>query len=66
MDFIEKAKIKIKHWIDHNDHHQEEYDEFANYLEKEGKMESARHIREMKQLISKSSESLRKALEVLD
>jgi hypothetical protein len=66
MDFIEKAKIRLEHWITHNDHHQEEYEMFVDQLESAGKKESAEQIREMISLTSKSTACLRKALETLD
>jgi hypothetical protein len=65
MDIIEKAKIRITNWIHHNEHHQEEYDLFADQLEQEGKNESARHIREMAALSEQSNECLKKALQGL-
>ena len=65
MDFIEKAKIRLEHWISHNDHHQEEYEMFAEQLEKADRNESAKFIREMVELNSKSNECLRKALQAL-
>lgn len=65
MDFIEKAKILITNWVDHNELHQEEYESFAKQLEEAGKKESALHIREMATLTGKSNESLRNALESL-
>lgn len=66
MDFLEKAKIRLEHWITHNDHHKEEYELFAEQLEEAGKDESARQVREMIRLSAKSNECLRKALEALD
>jgi hypothetical protein len=65
MDFIEKATIRLEHWITHNDHHQEEYQMFAEQLEDAGKNESAEQVREMISLTSKSTECLRKALNAL-
>ena len=65
MDFIEKAKIRLEHWITHNDHHQEEYEMFAEQLEEANRKESAKYIREMIELNSKSNECLRKALKTL-
>jgi len=32
MDFIEKARLRLEHWITHNDHHQYEYEMFAEQL----------------------------------
>jgi formyltetrahydrofolate hydrolase len=65
MDFIEKATIRLEHWITHNDHHQEEYEMFAEQLEEAGKKESAEQVREMISLTSKSTDCLRKALKAL-
>ena len=65
MDFIEKTKIRLEHWITHNDHHQEEYELLAEQLEDAGKEESAEHIREMVELTIKSTGCLRKALKAL-
>ncbi|RLB24135.1 MAG: hypothetical protein DRG76_02270 [Deltaproteobacteria bacterium] len=66
MDFLEKARIRIGHWITHNDHHKEEYELFAEQLEQAGKEESARQIREMIRLSTESNECLRKALQALE
>ncbi len=66
MDFDEKARIRIEHWIEHNDHHLEDYEQFANQLEDAGKLESARSIREMADFTQKSTACLRKALEALN
>jgi predicted transcriptional regulator len=65
MDFIEKATIRLEHWITHNDHHQEEYEMFAEQLEEAGKKESAEQVREMISLTSKGTDCLRKALKAL-
>ena len=65
MDFEEKARIRLEHWIEHNDHHREDYELFADQLEDAGKVESARHIREMMELTEKSTACLRRALETL-
>ena len=66
MDFIEKAKIRIEHWIEHSDHHIEDYTSFADQLDQEGKTESAEYIREMIDLNIKSTECLKKALKGLE
>lgn len=65
MDFNEKAKIRLEHWIHHNDHHNEEYEMFADQLEENGNKESAGYVREMLALTAKSTECLRKALDGL-
>jgi len=66
MDILERAKIRLTSWIEHNEHHQEEYELFAEQLENEGKKESALHIREMATLTAKSNDALRHALESLE
>jgi len=65
MEFVEKAKIRLDHWITHNDHHHEEYDLFAEQLEDAGKRDSAKAIREMIALSVKSNDCLRDALKNL-
>ena len=62
---MEKAKIRLQSWITHNDHHQEEYEMFAEQLEEANKTDSAKHMREMIELNSKSNECLRQALKAL-
>ncbi|WP_028320942.1 hypothetical protein [Desulfatiglans anilini] len=62
MDDFDKARIRMEHWIHHNEHHQEEYELFADQLEDAGKKETARHIREMIEYTAKTNEALRKAL----
>jgi hypothetical protein len=66
MDFSEKAKIRLGSWIHHNEHHLEEYEEFLEQLSGAGQEESARYVREMIELTSRSTLCLRKALEALD
>jgi len=66
MPIVDKAAIRIKHWMEHNGHHVEEYDSFARQLEESGFGASAKHIREMAELTRKSDECLRKALIALD
>lgn len=65
MDFLEKAKIRLEHWVEHSDHHGEDYLEFAEQLDREGKTESASYIREMIELNKKSTECLKNALKSL-
>ena len=66
MDFLEKAKVKIKHWIHHSQDHEMEYEKFAKELERAGKEKSARYIKEMVEYTSKGTECLKQALEYLD
>ena len=66
MDPIEKARIRMEHWITHNDHHQEEYEVLAEQLAEAGKQGSAEHIRKMIGFSAKATDCLRKALESLE
>lgn len=66
MDFSEKARIRLEHWITHSADHQQEYAVFAEQLEEAGKMESAKHIKELAELSSRSMDCLRKALNALE
>ena len=66
MDAMEKARIRLEHWIEHNDHHQEEYENFAQELVELGKTESAALIRQMITLNDKATECLRQALQALE
>jgi len=66
MDVLEKARIRITNWIDHNDLHQKEYELFSDQLEKAGKMKSAEQIRDMAVLTAKSIDCLNSALEYLE
>lgn len=62
MDFAQKARVRIEHWVNHNDHHLEDYEAFARELDAAGKPECAQHIREMIGHSARSNECLRKAL----
>ena len=66
MDFIEKARIRLEQWITHNDHHQEDYEMFAEQLEEAGKNESSEYVREMIEMTVRSNECLRNALKALE
>ncbi|RJQ57009.1 MAG: hypothetical protein C4530_13665 [Desulfobacteraceae bacterium] len=66
MDFDEKSRIRIEHWLVHNESHQKEYDAFALELETAGKSESASCIRDMAALTLQGNERLRRALKALE
>ncbi len=63
MDFLEKAKIRMEHWIEHNEQHQEEYSKFAAELAEAGKLEAAKQIEEIFELTVQSNACLKKALD---
>jgi hypothetical protein len=62
MEFDEKAKIRIEHWLKHTADHLKEYEQFADELENAGNADSAQHIREMAVLTAKSTDCLDNAL----
>jgi len=66
METIERAKIRLEHWITHNDQHQGEYEDFVRELEEMGKTESAEQVRKMITHNAKGTECLREALKFLE
>jgi hypothetical protein len=65
MKFVEKARIRMEHWVRHNLDHLEDYEAFAGELESAGKTECAWHIRAMGDLLSQSNDHLKEALRYL-
>lgn len=65
MESIEKAKIRIDHWIEHNKDHLQEYEALAEELESVGKYESARSLHEVTALTARSNECMNCALKTL-
>ena len=65
MEFIEKARIRLEHWIHHSEDHYQEYLSFAKELEEAGKIESARHLKDMISLTTRSTECLKRAMKAL-
>ena len=66
MDFLEKAKIRMEHWISHADQHQKEYEIFMRELEEANKRKSAEYIREMIGITAKTTDCLRNAVKALE
>ncbi len=65
MEFLEKAAVRMKHWMEHNDSHRREYEKFAAELDEANAAASAGCIRELARLEQKSKECLQQALEAL-
>jgi hypothetical protein len=65
MNFKEKAKIRIEHWLKHNESHVAQYSQFVEELEAAGMQAGAGHIREMIALTAKGNACLREALKAL-
>ena len=65
MEFLDKARVRLEHWIHHSEDHAQEYTSFAKELEDAGKIESARHLKDMIALSARSTECLKKAMKAL-
>jgi hypothetical protein len=66
MEFSERAAIRIKHWMEHNESHRKDYETFATQLEEARASRSAAHIREMAELTRRIDDCLQEALGALD
>jgi hypothetical protein len=66
MGFREKARIRIEHWLEHNESHRKEYERFAAELEEARASGSAAAIREMAALTRQTGACLRQALAALE
>lgn len=66
MEFEEKAKIRIEHWLKHTADHLDEYEKFTEALENHGHKATAQHIREMTVLTAKCTKCLEHALLTLN
>jgi hypothetical protein len=66
MEFSEKAKIRIEHWMKHTADHVKEYVHFADELENSGYNDAARNIRQMAAITAKSSHCLENAFDSIN
>jgi hypothetical protein len=62
MDNVEKSRIRLTHWIDHNLDHLRGYNEVASVLETEGQGPAAERIRKGIRLIEEANSEFTKAL----
>jgi hypothetical protein len=62
MDRLEKSRIRLTHWIDHNLDHLRGYSEVAATLEGEGHESAAEKIRQGIRLIEEANGEFTKAL----
>ena len=65
MEFEEKARIRLEHWIHHSEDHHQEYVSFARELEEAGKTASAQHLKDMIDLTTRTTGCLKKAMKAL-
>jgi len=66
MDPVDKARIRLREWIHHAEHHIEDYEKLAKELEGLGKRESAQEVRRVIELAAQQKMILGKALEALE
>ena len=65
MDNIDKFRVILKHWIDHNGGHVSEFDKWRDLMEKEGKNKIVESLDEAKRRMDSISELLGSMLEDL-
>ncbi len=65
MDDIEKSRVRLKHWIDHNFDHIKGYEEVAQLLAEKGFSDAAASVRSAAKAISAANAEFEKALECL-
>jgi|GEM_PF-543721 len=62
MDEVEKSKIRLTHWIDHNMDHLKGYAEVAEVLEREGLKSAGERIRRGMRLIEEANAEFQNAI----
>ncbi len=65
MDDIQKSRIRLEHWIDHNFEHIKGYEEVAQLLDNKGFRTAAEMIRRAARLIEEANTEFENALESL-
>jgi hypothetical protein len=62
MDNVEKLRVMLQHWIEHNKGHVEEFEKWRETMTEEGKSSVADHITEAVKLMATVNAQLGKAL----
>jgi hypothetical protein len=62
MDDTQKSRIRLSHWIEHNNEHLKGYDEVASTLERQGLHEAADRIRKGMALVVSANREFEHAL----
>jgi len=65
MDEVEKSKVRLSHWIDHNLDHIRGYREVAEIMEQEGLQEASERIRTGMRLIEEANGEFTRALAII-
>ncbi len=62
MDNVEKLRVILQHWIEHNKGHVEEFEKWRKTMTEEGKSSLAEHITEAVKMMATVNAHLGKAL----
>ncbi len=62
MDNVEKLRVMLQHWIDHNKGHVEEFEKWRKTMADDGQDALADHITEAVKIMAEVNASLGKAL----
>lgn len=65
MDNVEKLRVMLQHWIEHNKGHVEEFEKWQQTMTEEGQASLATHIAEAIRTMATVNEQLGKALDEL-
>lgn len=63
MDNVEKLRVMLQHWIEHNKGHVEEFEKWQQTMTEEGQASLATHIAEAIQTMGTVNEQLGQALD---
>ena len=62
MDNVEKLRVMLQHWIEHNKGHMEEFEKWRATMTGEGKTSLAGHIAKALEMMAGMNEELHQAL----
>jgi hypothetical protein len=65
MDDIQKSRVRLTHWIEHNEEHQKGYEEVERVLETQGATAAAARIRQGIALVEAANKEFHGALGLL-
>ncbi len=66
MEFNEKARIRLEHWLKHNKEHEEEYKKFRDELLSAGKTKSAKLMDSIIEYVFRCSKLFEEAIDGLN
>lgn len=62
MDNVEKLRVMLQHWIEHNKGHMDEFEKWRGTMSAEGRASLADHIQRTVELMGSVNDELEKAL----